>query len=110
MAPVPCGGGSHRGIARSSASLALLHAAGPAVSGQARGDCAAFGTGVPGGSVAGPPDHRCRTAFITLRAMGAPRLPPEMSAREMSMAVGSMKTATATEAPSALSPYETNQP
>lgn len=38
------------------------------------------------------------TAFMTLFAMGAPSLPPEMSSREMSMSVGSMKTATATEA------------
>lgn len=42
--------------------------------------------------------HSSSTAFMTLFAIGAPSLPPEMSAREMSMSVGSMKTATATEA------------
>ncbi len=48
--------------------------------------------------------YRPRTAFITFRAMGAARLPPEMPSREMSMAVGSMKTATATDSPSDLMP------
>nr|WP_240627724.1 sirohydrochlorin chelatase [Streptomyces scopuliridis] len=42
--------------------------------------------------------HSSSTAFMTLFAIGAPSLPPEISAREMSMSVGSMKTATATEA------------
>lgn len=48
--------------------------------------------------------HDFRTAFMTLLAMGAPSPPPEMSAREMSMSVGSMNTATATEDPSSFLP------
>lgn len=50
------------------------------------------------------PGQRCRTAFMTLRARGAPSRPPEMSSREIFMSVGSMNTATATEAPSGFLP------
>ncbi len=50
------------------------------------------------------PSYFPSTASITFFAIGAPRRPPEMSEREMSMSVGSMKTATATERPSSFLP------